>query len=211
MRTYCTLFRKIGGGGKSINHDDLFYFIYGVLHVASYREKYAANLQKELPRIPFPQDEMQFWMLSNAGRNLGELHVHYEEVDPWTVNFEKGGWDPDEGISHEKWFRVEKMKHPRKAKVKDLSQIVYNDYITVKDIPVEAYDYMVNGKSAIAWVMERQGVKIDKKSQIVNDANRFAIETMKDPAYPLRLLAKVITVSMETIKIVDGLRDIEFS
>jgi len=150
-------------------------------------------------------------MLSNAGRNLGELHVHYEEVDPWTVNFEKGGWDSDEGISHEKWFRVEKMKHPRKAKVKDFSQIVYNDYITVKDIPVEAYDYMVNGKSAIAWVMERQGVKIDKKSQIVNDANRFAIETMKDPAYPLRLLANVITVSMETIKIVDGLRNIEFS
>jgi len=103
------------------------------------------------------------------------------------------------------------MKHPRKAKVKDFSQIVYNDYITVKDIPVEAYDYMVNGKSAIAWVMERQGVKIDKKSQIVNDANRFAIETMKDPAYPLRLLANVITVSMETIKIVDGLRNIEFS
>lgn len=92
-----------------------------------------------------------------------------------------------------------------------MRQVVYNDNITVKDVPVEAYDYVVNGKSAIAWVMERQGVKIDKKSQIVNDANRFAIETMKDPAYPLRLLAKVITVSMETIKIVDGLVDIDFS
>ena len=137
--------------------------------------------------------------------------MHYDEVDPWTVHFEKGSWNPEEGISHEKWFRVEKMKHPRKAKEKDLSQIVYNDFITLKDIPVEAYDYMVNGKSAIAWVMERQGVKIDKKSQIVNDANRFAIETMKDPAYPLRLLARVITVSMETIKIVDGLQEIEFS
>ena len=193
--------------GKSITHVDLFYFIYGVLHVPSYREKYAANLQKELPRIPFPQDESQFWMLVDAGRKLGELHVHYEEVDPWPVHFEKGSWDPEDGISYEKWFRVEKMKHPRKSKVKDLSQIVYNDYITLKDIPVEAYDYMVNGKSAIAWVMERQCVKIDKKSQIVNDANRFAIETMKDPAYPLRLLAKVITVSMETLRVVDSLGD----
>ncbi|MCY4249725.1 MAG: N-6 DNA methylase [Rhodobacteraceae bacterium] len=199
---------KMGG---SITHDDLFYFIYGVLHVPSYREKYAANLQKELPRIPLTNDAQQFWMLTNAGRKLAEFHVHYDEVDPWPIHFEKGGWDPDEGISYEKWFRVEKMKHPRKAKEKDLSQIVYNDFIMLKDIPVEAYDYMVNGKSAIAWVMERQGVKIDKKSQIVNDANRFAIETMKDPAYPLRLLARVITVSMETIKIVDGLRDIEFS
>ena len=197
--------------GKSITHDDLFYFIYGVLHVPSYRYKYASNLQKELPRIPLTNDAQQFWMLTNAGRKLAEFHVHYDEVDPWPIHFEKGGWDPDEGISYEKWFRVEKMKHPRKAKEKDLSQIVYNDFITLKDIPVEAYDYMVNGKSAIAWVMERQGVKIDKKSQIVNDANRFAIETMKDPAYPLRLLARVITVSMETIKIVDGLQEIEFS
>jgi len=103
------------------------------------------------------------------------------------------------------------MKHPGTARKKDLSQIIYNDYITVKDIPIEAYDYIVNGKSAIAWVMERQGVKTDKASQIVNDANRFAIETMKDPSYPLRLPAKVIIVSIESIKIVDGLREINFS
>ena len=81
----------------------------------------------------------------------------------------------------------------------------------MQGIPEEAYEYMVNGKSAIAWVMERQRVKTDRKSQIVNDANRFAIETMQDPAYPLRLLAKVITVSLETVKIVDTLREIEFS
>ena len=104
-----------------------------------------------------------------------------------------------------------KMKHPGTGRNKDRTQIIYNDYITIQNIPEEAYDYVVNGKSAIAWVMERQGVKTDKDSQIVNDANRFAIETMKDPAYPLRLLAKVITVSLETITIVDGLREIDFS
>ncbi len=103
------------------------------------------------------------------------------------------------------------MHHPGKGQQKDQSKIIYNGQITVQNIPEEAYDYMVNGKSAIAWVMERQCVKTDKKSQIVNDANRFAIETMGDPAYPLRLLAKVITVSLETVKIVETLREIEFS
>ncbi len=188
-----------------------------MLHVPSYREKYATNLQKELPRIPFPKSHRLFWLLTDAGRKLAELHVHYEDVDPWPVNFDKGSWNPEEDISHKKWFRVEKMKHPGKARNKDLSRIIYNDYITLKDIPVEAYYYVVNGKSAIAWVMERQSQNTNslspggRSSQIVNDANRFAIETMKDPAYPLRLLAKVITVSMETIKIVDGLVDIDFS
>jgi len=150
-------------------------------------------------------------MLANAGRKLGELHVRYEDADEYPFTFEQGGWEPGDGINPEKWFRVTKMKHPGKARKKDVSQIIFNDHITVQGIPPEAYDYMVNGKSTIAWVMERQGVKIDKASQIVNDANRFAIETMQDPAYPLRLLAKVITVSMETVKIVDGLREIEFS
>ncbi len=103
------------------------------------------------------------------------------------------------------------MRHPGKGRQKDQSKIIYNGQITVQGIPEEAYEYMVNGKSAIAWVMERQRVKTDRKSQIVNDANRFAIETMQDPAYPLRLLAKVITVSLETVKIVETLREIEFS
>jgi len=150
-------------------------------------------------------------MLADAGRKLAELHVHYEDADQYPLSFEQGGWEPKDGVSHEEWFRVEKMKHPGKTGNKDVSQIIYNDYITVKDIPIGAYDYMVNGKSAIGWVMDRQGIKKDKASEIVNDANRFAIETMKDPAYPLRLLAKVIIVSMETIKIVDGLREINFS
>ncbi len=103
------------------------------------------------------------------------------------------------------------MRHPGKARQKDQSRIIYNSRITVQDIPEEAYSYMVNGKSAIKWVMERQRVKTDKKSGIISDANRFVIETMQDPAYPLRLLAKVITVSMETIKVVETLREIEFS
>ncbi|MCY4225697.1 MAG: damage-inducible protein, partial [Bacteroidetes bacterium] len=210
-------FQEKMGGGRPITHDDLFYFIYGILHCPSYREKYATNLRKQHPRIPFPENAERFWMIAGAGRRLGHLHANYEEIGEWGLVFENGGWDPSEEISHKKWFRVEKMKHPGKARNKDLSRIIYNDYIILKDIPVEAYDYVVNGKSAIAWVMERQSQNTNslspggRSSQIVNDANRFAVETMKDPAYPLRLLAKVITVSMETIKIVNGLVDIDFS
>ncbi len=191
--------------------DDLFFYIYGVLHVPSYREKYAANLSKELPRIPLPKNSEQFWALAEAGRKLGDLHVDYEDAKEYPIDFERGGWEPNDEVNSEEWFRVVKMKHPGTGRNKDRTQIIYNDYITIQNIPEEAYDYVVNGKSAIAWVMERQGVKTDKDSQIVNDANRFAIETMKDPAYPLRLLAKVITVSLETITIVDGLPNIDFS
>ena len=205
--------KKWGGGRNSITADDLFYYIYGVLHVPSYRKKYAANLRKELPRIPFPKNINQFYLLVEAGRKLGELHADYEDVPEYPISFKEGGWEPAKDVSHEEWFKLEDrpMRHPGKARQKDQSRIIYNSHITIQDIPEEAYSYMVNGKSAIKWVMERQRVKTDQKSGITSDANRFAIETMQDPAYPLRLLAKVITVSMETVKIVETLRDIEFS
>ncbi len=103
------------------------------------------------------------------------------------------------------------MQHQKVNREKDMSRIVYNSNIMVAGIPKEAYDYVVNGKSTIEWVMSRQGVSTHKDSGIVNDANDFAVETMGDPAYPLRLLTKVITVSLETIRIVDTLREIEFS
>ena len=199
-------------GDEIISPEDLFYYIYGVLHVPHYRTRYANNLRIELPRIPLPKDAAQFWMLAEAGRNLGVLHVGYEEVQEYPIEFAKGGWEPKDGTPSEDWFRVgnRSMQHPGKARQKDQSCIMYNDHITIKGIPPEAHDYVVNGKPAIAWIMERQRVKTDRDSQIVNDANRFAIETMKDPAYPLRLLAKVITVSLETNRIVDTLREVEF-
>ena len=106
------------------------------------------------------------------------------------------------------WFRVKgPMRHPRQGKAKDRTRIQYNDHITARDIPEAAYAYMVNGKPAIAWVMERQCVKTDKASGIVNDANRYALETMQNPAYPLELLARVVRVSMETLRIVRELPD----
>ena len=188
--------------GDDYTADDLFHYIYGVLHIPAYRQNFAANLKKELPRIPPPDDDAQFIALAEAGRKLAELHVDYESAQEWPLEFEKGGWEP----KAEHWFYVSKpMRHPKQGKSQDRTRILYNDHITVCDIPSQAYDYKVNGKPAIAWVMERQCVKTDKNSGIITDANRFAVDTMHDSAYPLKLLAKVIYISIETLKIVDAL------
>lgn len=141
-----------------------------------------------------------FWAFSKAGRDLAALHLNYETVEkyPVTLVTRKDKLD-------DKDYHVEKMKYGRNGKDKDLSTIIYNDRITIKDIPPEAYDYIVNGKAAIDWVVERQGVRVDKDSGIINDANDWAIETMQNPAYPLELVQRIITVSLETMKIVHNL------
>ena len=180
--------------------EDIFYYIYGLLHSEEYRERYADNLSKQLPRIPCVKGSREFWAFVKAGRALGELHVNYEEQKPYPVTFK--GLDPWKDKYSEKDVRVEKMKF---GKDKDKTTIIYNTKITVTDIPLEAYEYVVNGKPAIEWVMERQVVKTDKDSGIVNDANLYAIETVGDAAYPLKLLQRVITVSLETMKIVKSL------
>ena len=191
---------KVAYPGEQISKEDLFYYVYGLLHSQDYRDKYADNLSKQLPRIPCVKTAADFWAYSKAGRELAELHVNYEEVDPYAVELETGGKKPS-SLSDEDYY-VTKMKFANKD---DKSTVIYNSRIKIKNIPLEAYDYVVNGKPALEWVMERQGVKEDKKSGIVNDANRYAIETVGDPAYPLKLFQRVITVSLETMKIVKSL------
>ena len=186
--------------GEAISKEDVFYYVYGLLHSPDYRERYADNLSKELPRIPCVVTASDFWAFSQAGRQLADLHLNYETVTPYpaTVTGDTGNLIPAQ-------YRVEKMKFGKQGKEKDRSTIHYNALITVSGIPLEAYDYVVNGKSAIDWVMERQCFKTDKDSGIVNDANAWAVETMGNPRYPLELLLRVITVSLETVKIVKNL------
>lgn len=117
------------------------------------------------------------------------------------LTFAKGGWRPPAATGARSWFRVEKMRHPRG----DGSVVRYNDDIEIRDIPDAVWDYEVNGKAALTWVMERQGVKEDSKSGIVNDANDYAVKTMGGPSFPLKLLARVIRMSMETVSIINGL------
>lgn len=182
--------------GEDITKEDLFYYVYGVLHSPEYRERYADNLGKELPRIPKAPTAEAFWAFSKAGRELGELHVDYEAVPEYPARIE--------GIAKPTpaQLRVEGMKF---GKGKDKTVIHYNAFFTVRDIPLAAYEYVVNGKSVIEWVMERQAVTTDKASGIVKDANTWATETVGDPRYPLSLLLRVITVSLETMKIVRAL------
>ncbi|MBZ0234747.1 MAG: DEAD/DEAH box helicase family protein [Deltaproteobacteria bacterium] len=181
---------------EKITKEDVFYYVYGILHSQDYRERYADNLGKELPRMPRVKTAKDFWAFSRAGKQLGDLHVGYDAVAEYKTTLE--GPAQPRGSQ----LRVENMKF---GKGKDKTVIHYNDLITVRDIPLEAYDYVVNGKPAIEWVMERQAVTTDKASGIVKDANAWAIETERNARYPLSLLLRVITVSLETMKIVRAL------
>ena len=177
--------------GETISKEDLFYYLYGILHSEDYRTRYRNNLMKQLPRLPMVADVTDFHTFQTAGCTLAELHLGYERVDPWPVTFNDGKGLPEE-VTPERLYRVEKMKYGRSQSTnKDRSTVIYNPHITITDIPLEAYDYIVSGKPAIQWVMERQCVKTDKASGLVNDANRYAVETMDNPAYPLVLLQRV--------------------
>ncbi len=186
--------------GESITKEDIFYYIYGLLHSEEYRERYADNLSKQLPRIPCVKKAADFWAFSKAGRDLAELHIGYESVEPYEAKLETGGKKLSELTAED--YYVTKMKFKKKG---DKTRVVYNARITISDIPETAYDYVVNGKPALEWVMDRQCVKTDKASGIVNDANLWATETMGNAKYPLELFLRVITVSLETMKIVRSL------
>jgi predicted helicase len=194
----------------SIMKEDIFYSVYGLLHSQEYRERFASDLTKMLPRIPFNED---FWSFSKAGRELGDLHVGYELVEPWRVTeirtampFSADGQQVDDRTL----YRVQKMRWGKDGKATDRSTIVYNSYFTLTDIPLEAYDYVVNGKSAIEWIMERYAIRQDPVSKIVNDPNEWS----EDPRYIIDLVKRIVRVSIETNRIVASLpplneRDVE--
>ena len=182
--------------GEAITKEDLFYYVYGLLHSPDYRERYADNLGKELPRIPRVKTAADFLAFAQAGRALAEWHLNYETVQAYPLTIEAKGPLTDAD------YRVEKMKFAKKG---DKTTVLYNGKITLRGIPEAAWDYVVNGKAALDWVMERQCVKTEKDSGIVNDANDWAIETMGNPKYPLELFQRVVMVSLETQKIVAAL------
>ncbi len=185
---------------EQITKEDIFYYTYGLLHSEEYRERYADNLTKELPRIPCVKKAEDFWAFSKAGRELAHWHLNYETVEPYKATLDTGTTPYSQLTAND--FRIEKMKFAKKG---EKGTVIYNKRVTIKDIPLEAYEYVVNGKPALEWVMERQGVSTHKDSGIVNDANDWAIETMNNAAYPLELFLRVITVSLETMKIVKAL------
>ncbi|KFI98812.1 type ISP restriction/modification enzyme [Bifidobacterium stellenboschense] len=183
-----------------IDKEDIFYYVYGVLHSPEYRRRFANNLKKELPRIPLAKD---FKAFMKAGRALAHLHLDYESVDPWPVMEVGDGANPG---------RTEKMTYPKKVKdpetgkkVPDRTVLRVAENLTIEGIPLRAYEYVVNGKSAIGWLIDRYKVTTDKKSGIVNDPNDYS----DDPRYIVDLVERVVRVSMETLDIVDALPALE--
>ena len=184
--------------GKNVSKEDIFFYVYGILHSKEYRETFANDLKKMLPRLPLVEDVRDFWKFSNAGRALAELHLNYETVAPFADVTVTG----DDG----KFYTVEKMRFPKKDQ-KDT--IIYNSKISITNIPAKAYEYVVNGKSAIEWIMERYAVTTHKESQITNNPNDWA-EEVGNPRYILDLLLSVINLSVQTVDIVNGLPKIDF-
>lgn len=191
-------------GNTSITKEDIFYYVYGLLHSEEYRARYADNLSKELARIPAVKREEDFFAFAEAGRKLGDLHVNYESAEMYPVTVAEGDLRLASITDAVSFYRVEQMRYGGK-RGSDKTVLHYNDNITLTNIPLAAYDYVVNGKAALDWVVERQRVKTDKASGIVNDANDYANETMQNPAYPLELFQRVITVSLETMQIIRNL------
>lgn len=181
-----------------------FFYIYGLLHSPDYCEKYADNLSKELPRIPLVKMTADFIKFTNAGRKLASIHLNYENAEKYPLNISGGNT-----ILNDEDYRVEKIRYEKKGKEKDLTTLHYNEKIVITGIPKEAYDYVVNGKPALDWVVERQRIKLDPESGIINDANLWATETMANARYPLELFQRVVTVSLETMKIVHALPPLE--
>ena len=190
--------------GSRVTKEDIFYYVYGILHAPDYRTTFAADLKKSLPRLPLVESPDDFWAFSRAGRSLAELHLGYERVEPYAgcrIFFAPLTNRGDE-ISY---LIDDKMRFGKlDSKTADKSIIHYNAGITIENIPLEAYDYVVNGKSAIEWVMERYAVKTDPASLIANDPNDWCREH-DDPKYIYNLLLRIITVSLETMKIVRSL------
>ena len=188
-----------------ITKDDIFFYVYGLLHSPDYRETYAADLKKSLPRIPLVED---LWPFVKAGRDLSELHLGYESVTPYPLD----GLDtlPLPGTDPYDFYRVEKMAFAKvrdpetKKLVADRSTVKYNSQITLSGIPEEAYRYQLGSRSAVEWIIDRYQVKTDKASGIVNDPNDWSKE-VSDPRYIIDLLARIVTVSLETMSIVDAL------
>ncbi|MCY4645253.1 MAG: DEAD/DEAH box helicase family protein [Bacteriovoracales bacterium] len=180
---------------KSIDADKVFFYIYGLLHSKCYIKKYKNDLAKGLPRIPLVND---FHKFSKVGEKLSDLHVNYESKPKYKKLNVKIPMIKDAKI-----FRVEKMRHPKIDGKEDKSVIIYNESVEISEIPEKAYKYVVNGYSAIRWIIDRYRVKEDSKSKIVNDPNRE-----DDPEYILNLLQKVIYVSMESVDLIESLPEI---
>ena len=182
--------------GGSVTKEDIFFYVYGFLHLPSYREKFSTELKKSLPRIFLVDDTRKFWKLVKAGRDLADIHLHYENFDaPPEIEVEISSED----------YRVKKLRFAKD----DRTTLIYNDFITIKNIPPRSFEYVINGRSPLEWIIDRYQVKVDSASGIENNPNDWCLEH-DNPRYILDLILSCITVSLKTLDIVDGLPTVDF-
>ena len=222
------------GGSRTITKEHIFYYVYGLLHSKQYRERFADDLKKSLPRIPIVDNVQDFMAFYKAGKELADMHLNYEQGINSQITGQDGDylfyadmpmfaylqckvkvigdidiWQNEWTDETYQYFAVDKIKFAKVRDkngklVADKTRIIYNSHITIENIPLKAYEYIVNGKSAIEWIMERYAVTIDKASQIKNDPNDWSREH-KQPRYILDLLLSIITLSCKTMDIVKTL------
>lgn len=183
---------------EQIDKPSIFYYVYGVLHSPIYIHKYRNNLKRELPRIPLAPD---FWAFANSGRKLADLHINYEQASPYPLTEESNRL-----VLEDQDYVVKRMRFGTKADgTKDFSVLHYNEVITLRDIPLDAQRYVINGTTAIGWIIDQYRVSVDNDSGIRNDPNDWS----DDPRYIIDLIRRIVTVSVETIRIVDALPEID--
>ena len=188
--------------GPKITKEDIFFYVYGLLHMQSYRKEFAADFKKSLPRIPLVEEPKDFHKISQIGRELADIHINYESQptlpDITVTNAETSN------------FKVNKIRYAKKGLVEDKSTIIFNSSIRISGIPKEAQKYIVNGRTPMGWIMDRYQLKKDKDSGIINDPNDWG-EEHGNPRYILDLLLSVITVAIKTVELVEELPDIDFT
>ena len=205
--------------GPEVTKDDVFYYVYALLHSPEYRTRYGANLKKSLPHIPLVDSREDFVAFTTAGRGLADLHLDYESVEPTPLRLVVDGqevpWDLRETISAD-LLHVEKMRYDRVLqngkKQDDKTAIIYNEHVTISGIPTQAQDYLLGSRSGLDWLLDRYRVSTHKASGIVNDPNDWMAEgagggptASAQPRYLLDLIARITTVSVQTQEIVSSL------
>ena len=190
--------------GPEVSTDDIFFYTYGILHSPQYKEEFASDLKRGLPRVPRPKNSIFFRRFATAGRQLSHLHLGYELSTPYPLTEVVAAGAPGADIER---YRVVKMSFGSKT---DQSTIKYNRWVTINGIPQEAHRYMLGSRSALEWLIDRYQVKTDKTSGIINDPNNWCAEH-DNPRYIIDLVKRIVTVSVETMKIVDSLPDLDLA
>ena len=198
---------------ETINKIDIFYYIYGLLHSKEYRTKYANNLMKQLPRIPRMKTFDVFNKFKSAGKDLAHLHLHFDDFNNETIaNYEKSLTIHKDAENYEvskiEYAKFDKSEGKKGNAAKNKSKIIYNNNITIENIPAAVQEYIVNKKSALDWIVKCCCVEQDKNSQIVNNFNDYCKE-IGNPKYIYQLIINVIYISLESVRIINNLPSLE--